>query len=156
VSVTLLALVVAGLHALVPNFLSLAPVGVPGHSGAVEPWAVELVGAVGGAIAALLALNRFSGFTDPFGLPTVQALVRIPTAAVTSLFGVVLMQTSALDALKPQQGTKVLAYAFLFGYAQEPFLRMLDRQAGKVLNPARDKSEPAKPSSPEPAAGSTG
>jgi hypothetical protein len=61
------------------------------------------------------------------------------------------MQTSAFGALKPQsEDTTVLAFAFLFGYAQEPLLRMIDRQAGKVLDPARDKSEPAKPSSPQP------
>jgi hypothetical protein len=151
-SVTLLVLALAVIHAFVPDFLSLEPAEPKGAPAPVQPWAVELVGAAGGALAALLALTRFSGFTDPFGLPTAQALLRIPTAAATSLFGVVLMQTAALDVLRPQQnGTKVLAFAFLFGYAQEPLLRMIDRQAGKVLDPARDKSEPAKPSSPQPA-----
>lgn len=144
-SVTVLVVALAVVHALVPTFLSLTP------AAGVEPWAVELVGATGGAVTALLALTRFSGFTDPFGLPTTQALLRIPTAAAASLFGVVLMQTAALDLLRPQKdATKVLAFAFLFGYAQEPLLRMVDRQAGKVLDPARDKSEPAKPSSPQP------
>lgn len=154
--VALLALAVAGVDALVTDFLSLAPGGMKTDAQPVEPWSVELVGAGGGALAALLALTRFSGFTDPFGLPTTQALLRIPTAAATSLFGVVLMQTAALDVLRPQEGTKVLAFAFVFGYAQEPLLRMVDRQAGKVLNPARDKSEPAKPSSPQQPGGSAG
>ena len=153
--VAFLAIAVAVVDGLVSDFLSLAPNGM-GNDGAVDPWSVELVGAVGGALAALLALTRFSGFTDPFGLPTTQALLRIPTAAATSLVGVVLMQTAALDALRPQEGTKVLAFAFLFGFAQEPLLRMIDRQAGKVLNPARDKSEPAKPSSPQGPGGSPG
>ncbi len=102
------------------------------------------MGAFGGAIAAVVAINRFSGFTDPYGLPLYQALVRIPMASATALFGVVLMQSGVLDALKPQSGTKILAYAVLFGYAQEPFLRMVDRQAGKVLDPARGKDDPSK------------
>lgn len=122
---------------------------------AAEPWQVELIGSLGGALAAVLALNRFSGFTDPASLPVTQALLRIPTAAVTGLVGVVLMQSSVLDALMPQSGTKVLAYAFLFGYAQEPLLRMIDRQAGKVMDPARAKDEPVKsiPPPPPPARG---
>ncbi len=147
-SVTALTVLVALIHAVVPSFLDL---GANGSESGVAPWAVELVGAVGGALAAVFALNRFSGFTDPYGLPTAQALLRIPTAAATSLFAVVLMQTSALGALKPQtEDTTVLAFAFVFGYAQEPLLRMIDRQAGKVLNPARDKSDPVKRSTPEP------
>jgi hypothetical protein len=139
-----IAIAVAVVHAFVPGFLSLAPTRIAQRGDAVEPWAVELVGSAGGALAAVLALNRFAGFTDPSGLPTTQALVRIPTAAVTSLLGVVLMQTHVLDVLQPQNGTAVLAYAFVFGYAQEPLLRMVDRQAGKVLDPARGKDEPTK------------
>ena len=135
-----LAVAVAVVHIWAPAFVSLKPSGVSGR--APEPWEVELIGALGGALAAVLALNGFSGFTDPSGLPTTQAWARIPTAMVTSLFGVILMQTKALDILTPQTGTTVLAYAFVFGYAQEPLLRMIDRQAGKVLDPARGKDEP--------------
>jgi hypothetical protein len=134
---------VAVVNAFVPEFLSLAASDAAGGGDPAQPWEVELVGAVGGAVAAVIALNRFSGFTDPHGLPTTQALLRIPMAALTALFGVVLMQTSALDVLEPQEGTAILAFAFVFGYAQEPLLRMIDRQAGTVLNPARDKNEPA-------------
>jgi hypothetical protein len=153
-----LSAVVAIVHAFVPAFLSLTPTTTPTGTvkqvgDAVEPWQVELIGSLGGALAAVLALNRFSGFTDPSGLPVTQALLRIPTAAVTGLVGVVMMQTSTLDVLKAQNGTTVLAYAFLFGYAQEPLLRMIDRQAGRVLDPARAKDEPGKsiPPAPPPA-----
>jgi hypothetical protein len=139
-----LAIAVAVIHAFVPDFLSLAPSGEAQEGDAVEPWAVEAVGILGGALAAVLALARFRGFTDPYGLPTTQALLRIPTSAVTSLFGVVLMQTAALELFQPQEdATTVLAYAFVFGYAQEPLLRMIDQKAGEVLNPARSKDEPS-------------
>jgi hypothetical protein len=147
-AVAILAVVLAVVHELNSDFLSLAPVVGSSPNGSVaEPWQVELVGIVGGAITAVLALGRFSGFTDPSGLPTVQALVRIPMSAITGLFGVLFMQTSTLEALRPQTGaTTVLAYAFVFGYAQEPLLRMIDRQAGNVLDPAHAKDEqPKKP-----------
>lgn len=139
-----LAIAVTIVHAAVPNFFSLVPRGVQQKADAIEAWQVVLVGSLGGALAAVLALNRFSGFTDPAGLPVVQALLRVPAAAVTSLIGVLLMQTATLELLKPQTGATVLAYAFFFGYAQEPLLRAIDRRAGMVLDPARNKDEPAK------------
>ena len=138
-----LAISLAVVHAFVPSFLSLVPSKGTQRGDAVEPWAVELIGMVGGALAAVLALARFRGFTDPYGLPTAQALLRIPTSAVTALFGVLLMQTAALDLFSPRpDATTVLAFAFIFGYAQEPLLRMIDQKAGEVLNPARAKDEP--------------
>jgi hypothetical protein len=151
-----LAAVVTAVHVAVPSFFSLVPSGVTQKGDAIEPWQVVLVGSLGGALAAVLALIRFSGYTDPAGLPVVQALLRIPTAAVTSLIGVLLMQTATLDVLKPQNGATVLAYAFFFGYAQEALLRGIDRRAGMVLDPARSKDEPAKtipPAAAPPAAG---
>jgi hypothetical protein len=139
-----LAIAVTIVHAAVPNFFSLVPSGVHQREDAIEAWQVVLIGSLGGALAAVLALNRFSGFTDPTGLPVVQVMLRVPAAAVTSLIGVLLMQTATLDLLKPQAGATVLAYAFFFGYAQEPLLRAIDRRAGMVLDPARNKDEPAK------------
>lgn len=94
--VAVLSIAVTIVHAAVPNFFSLAPSGIPQKGDAIEPWEVVLLGSLGGAFAAVLALNRFSGFTDPSGLPVVQALLRVPTAAATSLVGVLLMQTATL------------------------------------------------------------
>lgn len=139
--VTLLVVALAIVHAAVPKFL---PLTGPGGGGA-EVWAVEAVGAFGGSVAAVLAVNRFSGFADPYGLPFYQALLRIPMAAATALLGAILMQASVLGALRPQEGSKLLAYSLLFGYAQEPLLRLVDRQAGKVLDPARTKDDPSRP-----------
>jgi hypothetical protein len=145
------AVAVTVAHALAPEFFSLVPAAPTAQVGdAIEPWQVALVGSLGGSLAAVLALNRFSGYTDPAGLPVVQALLRVPTAAVTALVGVLLMQSSTFDALKPQNGLAVLAYAFFFGYAQEPLLRAIDRRAGAVLDPARSKDEPAKTIPPAP------
>jgi hypothetical protein len=137
-AVGLAAVVLAIVHEIQPEFLPLdAPSG-----GSNEVWQVELLGAFGGAIGAVLAINRFSGYTDPNGLPLYQALLRIPMAAAVSLLGVLLLQSGIIDALKPQPTGAVLAYAVLFGYAQEPLLRAIDRKAGEILGPARGKDDP--------------
>jgi hypothetical protein len=136
-AVLIVAVVLAIVDAAV-DFLPLADK----KGSAVEAWQVELIGAFGGAIGAVLAINRFSGYTDPNGLPLYQALLRIPMAAAISLLGVVLMQSGIVNALTPQPSGSVLAYAVLFGYAQEPLLRTIDRKAGEVLGPARGKDDP--------------
>lgn len=143
VGVALFVVVVALalVDATASDFLPLE--GEGGEADSVDAWKVELMGAFGGAIAAVLAINRFAGYTDPHGLPLYQALLRIPMAAATSLLGIVLLQSGVLDALEPQPSGAVLAYAVLFGYAQEPLLRLIDRRAGEVLGPARGKDDPA-------------
>jgi hypothetical protein len=154
--VGLLTVALAVVQAFVPEFLQLKPPGCEdrpqGCGDTVKVWQVEAVGAFGGAMAAVLALNRFSGFTDPHGLPLYQALLRVPMAAATSLLGAFLMQSGVLGALNPQSGNELLAYALLFGYAQEPLLRLVDRQAGEVLGPARGKNDPVTTFAGEPKA----
>jgi hypothetical protein len=140
--------IIALLHAFVPSFLSFKP---PAGQDAPEVWAIEVAGAFGGVIAAVLALTRLEGITGPYGLPGYQALLRIPMAGAVSLFGIVLMESGTLSALKPVYGLELFAYGILFGYAQEPLLRMIDKQAASILEPARSKDDPAGPAPKPPA-----
>lgn len=156
VSLFVVVVALAIVDAAVSDFLPLE--GPGGGDGTVDAWKIELLGAFGGAVAAVLAINRFSGYTDPHGLPLYQAILRIPMAAATSVLGIVLLQNEVIDALKPQPDDAALAYAVLFGYAQEPLLRMVDRKAGEVLGPSRGKDDPiattapgSKPETGEPA-----
>lgn len=131
-------LILAILDLAVPDFLPLED----SSGGANQVWEVEIMGAFGGAIAAVFTITRFSGYTDPNGLPLYQALLRIPVAAAVALLGVLLLQSGVIDALKRQPADAILAYSVLFGYAQEPLMRMVDRKAGEVLGPARGKDDP--------------
>lgn len=144
IALSLALILIAALHALAPGFLSIPN---PKDGDAPEVWAIEIMGGLGGMIAAVLALGRLGGFSGPYSLPAYQALLRIPTASATSLFGILLLQSKALGALDPVSGLAIYAYAVLFGYAQEPLLRSIDRQASKVLEPARSKDDPARQSS---------
>lgn len=132
------------IHAFVPEFLSL---NAGSTQDAPEVWAIEVVGGFGGAIAAVLALAKLGSFSGPYNLTVYQALLRVPMASAVSLFAVVLLESNALAALKPVGGLELYAYAILFGYAQEPLLRMIDRQAATMLEPARSKDDPTAPAS---------
>jgi len=140
VGLSVVVAAMAVIHALVPSFISF---GTHKGSDAPELWAIETAGVFGGAIAAVLALARLETATGPYSLSGYQALLRVPMAGAVSLFGILLLQSNALGALKPVYGLELYAYAILFGYAQEPLLRMIDKRADTVLEAARNKNEPA-------------
>jgi hypothetical protein len=91
----------------------------------------------------VLALARLQGVTGPYNLAGYQAMLRVPMAGAVSLFGMVLLQSNTLAALKPVHGLELYAYAIIFGYAQEPLLRMIDKRAASVVESARSKDDPA-------------
>ena len=140
VGLTILLGVMAVLHAFVPSFLSFKE---PAKTDAPEVWAIEIAGFFGGSIAAVLALSRLEGFTGPYNLSGYQAMLRLPMSGAVALLGIVLLQSEIFTALKPVHGLDLYAYAIFFGYAQEPLLRMVDKQAATVLESARSKNDPA-------------
>ena len=98
-------------------------------------WQVELLGAFGGLLAALGAIQRLRGFRSPYNLPLVQAFLKIPAGALTALAGIVLMQSGVLF-LQPQAGTALAAYAIFFGVAQDVVTRLVDRKAREITEAA--------------------
>jgi hypothetical protein len=144
VGMSMLLVVMALLHALVPTFISFTE---PAGTDAPEIWAIEIAGFFGGSIAAVLALSRLEGFTGPYSLSGYQALLRVPMAGAVGLLGIVLLQSNIFTSLKPVHGLELYAYAIFFGYAQEPLLRMIDKRAATVLESARSKDDPGGSSS---------
>jgi hypothetical protein len=139
VGLSVVVAAMAVIHAIAPSFIDF---GAHKGSDAPEVWAIETAGIFGGAIAAVLALARLETATGPYSLTGYQALLRVPMPGAVSLFGILLLQSNALGALKPVYGLELYAYAIFFGYAQEPLLRMIDRRAATVTEAARDKNEP--------------
>ena len=121
------------------SFLPICDMSTGGSCPTV--WQIELVGALGGLLAAVVAMRHLQGSTDPYGLPLVQAGLKVPTGAVTGLLGVVWLQSGVLGALAPQAVPQVFAYVALFGYAQEAFTAFVDNQAGKLLGVAKAGSD---------------
>jgi hypothetical protein len=105
------------------------------------PWdmfTVEALGLVAAAISAAVALRSLRGTCTPVGIPVALALLKLPLGALTAVLGLLLMRggfvpgLSALDS--PPQ---ILAWAVLFGYAQQIFTRLIDQQASNVLDNVR-------------------
>jgi hypothetical protein len=107
-----------------------------------DVWKVELLGALGGLLIALATLQRLRGYRNPYALPFVQALLKIPAGALTGLIGTVIVQSGAFS-IDPVSGNKLVAYVILFGAAQETVTRLIDQKASSLVeaaNPATPKT----------------
>lgn len=104
---------------------------------------VELVGLAAAAVAAAAAIRGIRGSSERYGLPVALAALKLPTGAVTAFLGVLLMRGQFVPGLSAlDTSAQILAWALVFGYAQQLFTRLVDRQGQTVLDSVRgaDKS----------------
>jgi hypothetical protein len=99
---------------------------------------VELVGLTAAAIAAAAAIRRVRGSSEPYGVPVALAFLKLPTGAVTAFLGLLLMRGGFIPGLSAlDTSAQILAWAIVFGYAQQLFTRLVDQQAHSVLDAVR-------------------
>lgn len=99
---------------------------------------VELVGLAAAAVAAAVAIRGIRGSSEPHALPVAVAVLKLPTGAVTALLGLLLMRGGFVPGLTAlDTSAQVLAWALIFGYAQQLFTRLVDQQADSVLQAVR-------------------
>jgi hypothetical protein len=111
---------------------------------------VELVGLTAAAIATAAAIRRLKGSSERYGLPVSLAALKLPSGAITAFLGLLLMRGQFVPGLSAlDTSAQILAWALVFGYAQQLFTRLVDQQGQTVLDNVRgaDRPQPA-PSSP--------
>jgi hypothetical protein len=102
---------------------------------------VELVGLTAAAIAAAAAIRRIKGSSERYGLPVALAVLKLPTGAITAFLGLLLMRGQFVPGLSAlDTSAQILAWALVFGYAQELFTRLVDQQGQTVLDNVRGAS----------------
>lgn len=110
---------------------------------------VELVGLNAAAVAAAAAIRRIKGSSERYGLPVALAALKLPTGAITAFLGLLLMRGQFVPGLSAlDTSAQILAWALVFGYAQQLFTRLVDQQGQTVLNNVRGSESPQ--SSPSP------
>ena len=101
--------------------------------------AVEAVGLAAAAIAAATAIRRIRGSSERYDLPVALALLKLPTGAMTAVLGLLLMRGQFIPGLSAlDSSAQILAWALVFGYAQQLFTRRIDQQAHSVLDGIRN------------------
>lgn len=116
----------------------------------VGPWdllIVELIGLAAGAIAAAAAIRKIRGSSERHGVPLALAALKLPTGALTAFLGLMLMRGQFVPGLSAlDTPAQILAWALVFGYAQQLFTRLVDQQGQTVLDSVRGASKPTKSS----------
>lgn len=104
---------------------------------------VELVGLAAAAIAGAAAIRRIRGSSERYGLPVALAMLKLPTGAITAFLGLLLMRGQFVPGLSAlDTSAQILAWALVFGYAQQLFTRLVDQQGQTVLNSIRAPDKP--------------
>jgi hypothetical protein len=106
---------------------------------------VELVGLTAAAVASAAAIRRIKGSSERYGIPVALAALKLPTGAITAFLGLLLMRGQFVPGLSAlDTSAQILAWALVFGYAQQLFTRLVDQQGQTVLDTVRgaDKAQP--------------
>jgi hypothetical protein len=112
---------------------------------------VELLGAMGGLLSAVVFLKDLQAVRGPFGLPLTQGILKIPTGAAVALVGIWILQRGVLNFLTPQGGDKLIAWAILFGFAQQALTSALDTRASALIGTAVATTPAGRPTDGTPA-----
>jgi hypothetical protein len=104
---------------------------------------VEFVGMAAAAVAAAAAIRRLKGSSERHGLPIALAVLKLPTGAITAFLGLLLMRGQFVPGLSAlDTSAQILAWALVFGYAQQLFTRLVDQQGQTVLESVRGADRP--------------
>ena len=104
---------------------------------------LEFVGMVSGALSGSVFLRHMRGTSSRLGLPVALAVLKLPTGALTAFLGLVLMRGEFIPGLSNlDSSAQIIAWAVVFGAAQQLVTGLIDRQADTVLKQIRGKADP--------------
>ena len=111
---------------------------------------VAVLGSLGGALAATLSIRNLKGTSTPYDVPVALAFLKVPLGALTAILGLIAIQGNFVPGLSvlDSQG-QILAYALVFGFAQQTLSSALDKRAQTLVEelPGGTAAEPAPPGS---------
>lgn len=104
---------------------------------------VEFVGIAAAAVAAASAIRGIRGTSERYAVPLLLTALKLPTGAVTAFLGLLLMRGQFVPGLSAlDSSAQILAWALVFGYAQQLFTRLVDQQGHTVLSSVRGANTP--------------
>jgi hypothetical protein len=102
---------------------------------------VGLLGLMGAGLASAVSLRNVKGTSTPYSVPVALAFLKAPTGALTAIAALIAIRgdfVPGLSALDSQE--QIIAYALVFGYAQQLFTGLIDKQGQSILSsvPSKD------------------
>lgn len=106
---------------------------------------VALLGILGAGLASAISLRNVRGTSTPYDVPASLAFLKVPTGALTAIAALVAIRgdfVPGLSSLDSQE--QILAYALVFGYAQQLLTGLVDKQGQSILSgvPSKDSAGP--------------
>jgi hypothetical protein len=122
----------------------ICPTGGSAPSAADVPLVLG-IGALGAALSVALNLAGLKPAGVRFSLTVAQGLNKIVLGAITAVLGIIILRTVTNEPgfLATQPG--LLTAAVVFGYSQQLFTGVIDRQANALLNAASSTTPAAQP-----------
>lgn len=109
---------------------------------------VAVLGGLGGVLAATLSIRNLRGTSTPYDVPVALAFLKVPLGSLTAILGLVAIQGNFVPGLSvlDSQG-QILAYAVVFGFAQQALTHYLDAKAQTLVEdlPGGSANEPSAP-----------
>lgn len=133
----------SGTGAMVICPSSEGAIGVGGPTSA-DIVVVCLLGLLGASLSAAVSLRNLQGSSAPYSVPVALAALKVPTGALTATIALIAIRAGfvpGLTALDSQ--AQIVAYALLFGYAQQLLTGLVDRQGQSVLAGLPGRANPA-------------
>ena len=101
--------------------------------------------------ATFIAIRGIRGTSQRLSVPISLVLLKLPTGAITAFLGLLLMRGQFVPGLSAlDTSAQILAWALVFGYAQQLFTRLVDRQGQTVLDSVNGAEAPQPASTPSP------
>lgn len=148
VLLTLIAVAVGMWGVVRPNDLAIcfsAATGLVCPAGSMplstDIFLLEFIGMVAGAVSGSLSLRHLNGTSTRLGLPIALAVLKLPTGALTAVLGLLLMRGEFVPGLSNlDSSAQIVAWAVVFGAAQQLVTGLIDRQAATVVSQIAGKT----------------
>jgi hypothetical protein len=112
---------------------------------------VALLGVLGGGLSGAISIRKLQGSSTPYDVPVALSLLKLPSGAVSALVGLLFVLGGFVPGLSQLDSQpQILAYAFLFGIAQQIVTRLVDQQAQDILTKVPSKEPTSVKPEPSP------
>lgn len=102
---------------------------------------VAAIGALGGLLSAIVSIRNMQGTSVAYDVPTALAALKLPVGALAAIGGLLIVRAQFIPGLSDLDSqAQILAYAFLFGVAQQLIVGLIDKQAQELLSAAPGKA----------------
>jgi len=117
--------------------------GTPLQPSGNDIWIIAGLGLLGGGLAAAVSVRNMNQGVTPYDVPLALTLLKVPTGALTAVAGILLLGGGFVPGLSELDTQRqILAYALVFGYAQQLATRYLDDRAATLLAEVPSKHNP--------------